>query len=39
MPLGGKALTVLNLDSVPPPALLQEIQKDPDISNVRVVKL
>jgi D-3-phosphoglycerate dehydrogenase len=36
---GGKALTVLNLDSVPPPALLQEIQKDPDISNIRVVKL
>jgi len=36
---GGEALTVLNLDSVPPPALLQEIQKDPDISNVRVVKL
>ena len=36
---GGRALTVLNLDSVPPPALLQEIQKDPDISNVRVVKL
>jgi D-3-phosphoglycerate dehydrogenase len=36
---GGKALTVLNLDSVPPPALLEEIQKDPDISNVRVVKL
>jgi D-3-phosphoglycerate dehydrogenase len=36
---GGKALTVLNLDSVPPPALLEEIQKDPDISNVRIVKL
>jgi len=37
--VGGKALTVLNLDSVPPPALLQEIQKDPDISNIRVVRL
>ena len=37
--LGGQALTVLNLDSVPPPALLAEIQNDPDISNVRVVKL
>ncbi|HXR08589.1 MAG TPA: phosphoglycerate dehydrogenase [Candidatus Acidoferrum sp.] len=37
--LGGKALTVLNLDSVPPAALLEEIQKDPDISNIRVVKL
>ncbi len=36
---GGNALTVLNLDSVPPPELLAEIQKDPDISNVRVVKL
>ncbi len=36
---GGRALTVLNLDSVPPPALLDEIQKDPDISDVRVIKL
>lgn len=36
---GGKALTVLNLDSVPPPALLDEIRQDADISNVRVVKL
>src|SRR5260221_5211367 len=36
---GGQALTVLNLDSVPPPALLAEIQSDADISNVRVVKL
>jgi D-3-phosphoglycerate dehydrogenase / 2-oxoglutarate reductase len=36
---GGQALTVLNLDSVPPGALLEEIQRDADISNVRVVKL
>jgi len=36
---GGHALTVLNLDSVPPPEMLEEIHKDPDISNVRVVKL
>jgi D-3-phosphoglycerate dehydrogenase len=36
---GGHALTVLNLDSVPAPELLDEIRKDPDISNVRVVKL
>jgi len=36
---GGQALTVLNLDSVPPQAALDEIAKDPDISNVRVVKL
>jgi len=37
--LGGYALTVLNLDSVPPPEVLEEIQNDPDISNVKVVKL
>ena len=36
---GGQALTVLNVDSVPPPEALDEIRKDPDISNVRVVKL
>jgi D-3-phosphoglycerate dehydrogenase len=36
---GGEALTVLNLDSVPPPQLLAEVQKDPDISNARVVQL
>jgi D-3-phosphoglycerate dehydrogenase len=36
---GGHALMVLNLDSVPSAALLAEIQKDPDISNVRVVQL
>jgi D-3-phosphoglycerate dehydrogenase len=36
---GGQALTVLNLDSVPPQAVLDEMQRDPDISNVRVVKL
>jgi D-3-phosphoglycerate dehydrogenase len=36
---GGHALTVLNLDSVPPAALIQEIEKDPNISNVQVVQL
>src|SRR5712671_6398453 len=36
--VGGQALTVLNLDSVPPPDLLEGIQKDPPIHNVRVVK-
>ena len=36
---GGNALTVLNLDSVPSADLLAEIQKDTDISNVRVAKL
>ena len=36
---GGLALTVLNLDSAPPAAMLEELQKDTDISNVKVVKL
>ena len=36
---GGQALTVLNLDSVPPQEALDEVRKDPGISNVRVVKL
>ena len=36
---GGRALSVLSLDSVPPAALMDEVQKDPDISDVRVVKL
>jgi D-3-phosphoglycerate dehydrogenase len=36
---GGQALTVLNLDNLPPAEVLDEIRKDPDISNVRVVKL
>jgi len=37
--VGGLALTVLSLDSAPSPALLEELQKDADISNVKVVKL
>jgi D-3-phosphoglycerate dehydrogenase / 2-oxoglutarate reductase len=36
---GGHALTVLSLDSVPSAQVLAELQKDPDISNVSVVKL
>jgi D-3-phosphoglycerate dehydrogenase len=36
---GGLALTVLNLDSVPPQAVLDELKKDADISNVKVVRL
>lgn len=36
---GGQALTVLNLDSVPSEAVLAELRKDPDISNVSVVQL
>jgi D-3-phosphoglycerate dehydrogenase len=36
---GGLALTVLNLDSVPPAPVLEELQRDPAISNVRVIKL
>ena len=37
--VGGRALTVLNLDSVPGPEVLEELQRDPDIRNVSVVKL
>jgi D-3-phosphoglycerate dehydrogenase len=37
--VGGQALTVLQLDSVPAPAVLDELTRDKDISNVRVVKL
>ena len=36
---GGHALTVLNLDSIPGQELLDELQRDPDIRNVNVVKL
>jgi D-3-phosphoglycerate dehydrogenase len=36
---GGRALSVLNLDTVPPPQAMAELEKDPDISNVRVVQL
>lgn len=36
---GGRAMTVLNLDSVPPSKVLQKLQSDPDITNVRVVRL
>jgi D-3-phosphoglycerate dehydrogenase len=36
---GGLALTVLSLDSVPPQAMLEELKKDTDISNVKVVTL
>jgi D-3-phosphoglycerate dehydrogenase len=36
---GGLALTVLSLDSVPPQAVLEELKKDHDISNVKVVEL
>ena len=37
--VGGLALTALSLDSVPPAAMLEELQKDHDISNVKVVSL
>ena len=37
--VGGLALTVLSLDSAPPQAMLDELKKDHDISNVKVVKL
>jgi len=36
---GGRALTVLNLDSAPPAAAMAELARDPDISNVHVVQL
>ena len=36
---GGHALTTLSLDSVPPDEALDELRRDPDISNVRVVRL
>ena len=36
---GGQALTVFTLDSAPPPALLEELQKDSCIRNVKVVQL
>lgn len=36
---GGQALTALNLDSAPPQEALAELRADPDISNVRVVRL
>jgi D-3-phosphoglycerate dehydrogenase len=37
--VGGHAFTVLNLDSAPPKAVLEEMERDPNISNVRVVQL
>jgi D-3-phosphoglycerate dehydrogenase len=36
---GGLALTVLSLDSAPPQVVLDELKKDHDISNVKVVTL
>lgn len=36
---GGQALTTLCLDSVPPDEALDELRRDPDIGNVRVVRL
>lgn len=36
---GGEAFTVLNLDSVPPADVLDELRRDPDISNLHVVSL
>lgn len=37
--VGGQALTVLNLDSVPPAEMLEELGKESEISSVRVVQL
>ena len=36
---GGKALTVLNLDSAPSDSVLGEIKADKDIYDVKVAKL
>ncbi|MCH2379255.1 MAG: phosphoglycerate dehydrogenase, partial [Pedosphaera sp.] len=36
---GGEALTLLNLDQVPPAALLEKLAQDPDITNAKVVTL
>jgi D-3-phosphoglycerate dehydrogenase len=36
---GGQALTVLNLDSVPTPALIQELSAEPGITSAQVVEL
>lgn len=36
---GGYAFTVLNLDSDPPAPVLAELERDPDIRNVKVVRL
>lgn len=36
---GGRALTVLNLDSTPPREALDELRRDPDISDIHVVQL
>ncbi len=36
---GGQAFTVLNLDSVPPAEVMDQLRRDPDISNLHVVTL
>jgi D-3-phosphoglycerate dehydrogenase len=36
---GGYAFTVLNLDSEPPAPVMAELEKDPDIRDVKVVQL
>ncbi len=36
---GGQAFTVFNLDSVPPPEVLETLRRDPDITNLHVVTL
>lgn len=36
---GGQALTILNLDTLPPQQVIEEIKNDPNISNVKLVKL
>ena len=35
---GGQALTVLNIDSIPPAECLAELEADPDIGTIRIVQ-
>ena len=37
--IGGQALMVLNLDSIPPTEMLEELKKEPEIISVRTIVL
>jgi hypothetical protein len=37
--VGGEALTVLNLDSVPSPEIIEAILKNPNIRSANVIEL
>jgi hypothetical protein len=36
---GGEALSFINLDSEPPPALIDELMSDADVTAVRLIEL